>query len=70
MAHEDAEGALPVHVGRRYRLRPKRLEEKIGRSDERVYHAAESPVRRPAPREAAFTAETPLPAGGKKKYYN
>ena len=43
---------------------------KIGRSDERGYHAAETPVRRPAPREAAFTAETPLPAGGKKKYYN
>ena len=43
---------------------------KIGRSDERGYHAAETPVRRPVAREAAFTAETPLPAGGKKKYYN
>jgi magnesium chelatase subunit I len=43
---------------------------KIGRSDDRGFHAAESPVRRPAPREAAFTAETPLPTGGKKKYYN
>jgi magnesium chelatase subunit I len=43
---------------------------KIGRSDERGYHAAETPVRRPVSREAAFTADTPLPAGGKKKYYN
>jgi magnesium chelatase subunit I len=43
---------------------------KIGRSDERGYHAAETPVRRPVTREAAFTADTPLPAGGKKKYYN
>ncbi|HEY5617535.1 MAG TPA: hypothetical protein VIK60_06285 [Vicinamibacterales bacterium] len=43
---------------------------KIGRSDERGYHAAEAPVRRPVAREAAFTADTPLPAGGKKKYYN
>ena len=45
---------------------------KIGRSDERGYHAGETPVRRPAGREAAaFAADTPMPAGGgKKKYYN
>ncbi|MBI4887636.1 MAG: magnesium chelatase [Acidobacteria bacterium] len=43
---------------------------KIGRSEERGYHAAETPVRRPVAREAALAAETPLPAGGKKKYYN
>ena len=43
---------------------------KIGRSDERGYHAAETPVRRPVAREAAFTADSPLPTGGKKKYYN
>ena len=43
---------------------------KIGRSDERGYHATETPVRRPT-REASFNDETPLPtAGGKKKYYN
>ena len=43
---------------------------KIGRSDERGYHAADTPVRRPVAREAAFTTDTPLPASGKKKYYN
>jgi magnesium chelatase subunit I len=43
---------------------------KIGRSDERGYHAAETPVRRPVAREAAFTADSPLPSAGKKKYYN
>ncbi len=43
---------------------------KIGRSDERGYHAVETPVRRPVGREAAFTGDAPLPAGGKKKYYN
>ena len=43
---------------------------KIGRSDERGYHATETPVRRPA-REVAFNEDTPMPtAGGKKKYYN
>ena len=43
---------------------------KIGRSDERGYHATETPVRRPN-REPSFNDETPLPtAGGKKKYYN
>ena len=44
---------------------------KISRSDERGYQAAETPVRRPAPRETAFSVDTPMPAGGgKKKYYN
>jgi magnesium chelatase subunit I len=43
---------------------------KIGRSDERGYHATESPVRRPV-REAPTREETPMPAeSGKKKYYN
>jgi magnesium chelatase subunit I len=45
---------------------------KISRNDERGYHAAETPVRRPT-REAAFPDEkTPtMPTGGgKKKYYN
>ena len=43
---------------------------KIGRNDERGYHASETPVRRPA-RETAFPDEMPMPAGGgKKKYYN
>jgi magnesium chelatase subunit I len=43
---------------------------KIGRSDERGYHATETAVRRPT-REPSFNDETPLPtAGGKKKYYN
>jgi magnesium chelatase subunit I len=43
---------------------------KIGRSDERGYHATETAARRPT-REPAFNDETPLPtAGGKKKYYN
>ncbi len=43
---------------------------KIGRSDERGYHATETPVRRPT-REPSFNDETPMPtAGGKKKYYN
>jgi magnesium chelatase subunit I len=44
---------------------------KISRNDERGYHAAETPVRRPA-REASFSDDkTPMPTGGgKKKYYN
>jgi len=43
---------------------------KIGRSDERGYHATETPARRPT-REAPVREETPMPAGsGKKKYYN
>lgn len=42
---------------------------KISRSEERGYHATETPVRRPA-RDASFNEETPMPTGGKKKYYN
>jgi magnesium chelatase subunit I len=44
---------------------------KIGRSEERGYHANETPsVRRPQ-REASFNDEPQFPtAGGKKKYYN
>jgi magnesium chelatase subunit I len=42
---------------------------KIGRSDERGYHATETPVRR-APRESAMEDEPRMPTGGKKKYYN
>jgi magnesium chelatase subunit I len=44
---------------------------KISRSDERGYHASETPVRRPG-REAAFSDDTPSfpTTGGKKKYYN
>ena len=43
---------------------------KIGRSDERGYHASETPVRRPQ-REPSFSDEPTMPSGGgKKKYYN
>jgi magnesium chelatase subunit I len=45
---------------------------KIGRSDERGYHATETPVRR-APREDKFRDEErtiPSVPGSKKKYYN
>jgi magnesium chelatase subunit I len=42
---------------------------KIGRSDERGYHAMEAPVRRPQ-REPSFADEPTVPSGGKKKYYN
>jgi magnesium chelatase subunit I len=42
---------------------------KIGRSEERGYHATETPVRRPSRAETAFGDETPIP-GSKKKYYN
>ena len=43
---------------------------KIGRSDERGYHATRD-AGPAAAREAAFTDETPMPTGGgKKKYYN
>ena len=41
---------------------------KIGRSDERGFHA-DAPVRRPS-REAAFDESTPAMPAGKKKYYN
>ena len=45
-------------------------QKKISRSDERGYHAADQPVRRPS-RETIASDETPMPsAGGKKKYYN
>src|SRR5688572_28445973 len=43
---------------------------KISRSDERGYHATETPVRRPQ-REVAMNDEMPMPTGGgKKKYYS
>jgi len=42
---------------------------KISRSDERGYHASDTPVRRPA-RESSLEDEPRIPAGGKKKYYN
>jgi len=42
---------------------------KISRSDERGYHASDTPARRPA-REASMEDEPRIPAGGKKKYYN
>ena len=43
---------------------------KIGRDDDRGYHATDTPVRRPA-RDAALPVEMSMPAGdGKKKYYN
>jgi len=42
---------------------------KIGRSDERGYHASETPTRRPSRAETAFGDETPV-QGSKKKYYN
>jgi magnesium chelatase subunit I len=42
---------------------------KIGRSDERGYHAADTPVRRPSRQERDFDDNVPIP-GGKKKYYN
>jgi magnesium chelatase subunit I len=42
---------------------------KISRSDERGYHASDTPVRRPA-REASMEDEPRVPTGGKKKYYN
>jgi magnesium chelatase subunit I len=46
-------------------------QKKISRSDERGYHAAEQPQRRPTTRTAERDMEEgfPLP-GGKKKYYN
>jgi magnesium chelatase subunit I len=43
---------------------------KISRSDERGYHAGDTPVRRPT-REPAVRDEIVMPTGGgKKKYYN
>ena len=45
---------------------------KIGRSDERGYHATESPVRRPAREDKFREDERTIPQipQGKKKYYN
>ena len=43
---------------------------KISRSDDRGYHATETPVRRPSRTEKPFDEDTPLPGGSKKKYYN
>jgi magnesium chelatase subunit I len=43
---------------------------KIGRSDERGYHATETPVRRPTRNEVTLGDDVPLPSGHKKKYYN
>ena len=42
---------------------------KIGRSDERGYHGADPPVRKPT-REVNLDEETRGPGGGRKKYYN
>jgi len=44
---------------------------KISRSEERGYHGADTPVRRPS-RDATFDEDTPAPRipQGKKKYYN
>jgi len=42
---------------------------KIGRSDERGYHGAEPPVRKPT-RDVSLDEETRGPGGGRKKYYN
>jgi len=44
---------------------------KISRSEERGYHGADTPVRRPS-REASFDEDPPAPRipQGKKKYYN
>jgi magnesium chelatase subunit I len=42
---------------------------KISRSDERGYHATETPVRRPSRQEREFNEDAPMPTG-KKKYYN
>jgi magnesium chelatase subunit I len=45
---------------------------KIGRSDERGYHATESPVRRPSREDKFRDEERTVPSipQGKKKYYN
>ena len=46
-------------------------QKKISRSDNRGYHAAEAPQRRPTSRSAERDLEEGLPLpGGKKKYYN
>ncbi|MGH7338806.1 MAG: magnesium chelatase, partial [Myxococcota bacterium] len=43
---------------------------KISRSEERGYHASDTPVRRPSRQEREFDENTPVPGGQKKKYYN
>jgi magnesium chelatase subunit I len=43
---------------------------KISRSDERGYHASDTPVRRPSRESQSLEDEPRIPAGGKKKYYN
>jgi magnesium chelatase subunit I len=43
---------------------------KISRSEDRGYHATEPPVRRASRQERDFEENTPIPGGGKKKYYN
>jgi magnesium chelatase subunit I len=45
---------------------------KIGRSDERGYHATEAPVRRPSREDKFRDDERTIPQApqGKKKYYN
>jgi magnesium chelatase subunit I len=46
-------------------------QKKISRSDDRGYHAAEQPQRRPTSRAVERDLEEGLPLpGGKKKYYN
>ena len=46
-------------------------QKKISRSDERGYHAAEPPQRRPTARAAERDVDEGIPLpGGKKKYYN
>ncbi|MEQ1573806.1 MAG: magnesium chelatase [Vicinamibacterales bacterium] len=43
---------------------------KIGRSDERGFHATDTPTRRPNREAAHEDVPTPTAPGGKKKYYN
>jgi magnesium chelatase subunit I len=43
---------------------------KISRSEDRGYHAADTPVRRPTRAERDFDESIPMPGGSKKKYYN
>jgi magnesium chelatase subunit I len=46
-------------------------QKKISRSDDRGYHAAEQPQRRPTTRAAERDLDEGMPiSGGKKKYYN
>jgi len=42
---------------------------KISRSEERGYHGADTPVRKPV-REVSVDDEPRVPGGGRKKYYN